>query len=57
MPKFLINKLKDEYGKDSPIPYAVANKEGYMKGSKETEKGKKLEAKHKLDMLKKKIKK
>ncbi len=57
MPKDLINKLKDEYGQESPIPYAIANKEGYMKGSKETAKGKELDAKHKLDALKKKIKK
>ena len=40
MPKFLEERLKKEYGKDSNIPYKIMNKLGYMRGSKETKKGK-----------------
>ena len=50
MPKFLEDKLKKEYGEDSKIPYMVMNKKGYMKGNKETAKGRALDAKHKSDM-------
>lgn len=46
MPEFLERKLKKEYGEKSDIPYKVMNKLGYMKGSKETKKGEKAEAKH-----------
>ena len=46
MPAFLERKLKDEYGKDSDIPYKVMNKLGVMKGNKETAKGRKEEKKH-----------
>ena len=46
MPKFLENKLKGEYGKDSDIPYKVMNKIGAMKGNKETKKGEMMEKKH-----------
>ena len=46
MPAFLEKKLKAEYGKDSDIPYKVMNSEGYMKGNKETKKGKNAEKKH-----------
>jgi hypothetical protein len=48
MPKFLEEKLKKEYGTDSDIPYKVMNKLGYMKGSKETKKGRLAEKKHKM---------
>ena len=50
MPKFLEDKLKREYGADSKIPYAVMNKLGAMHGSKETAKGRAMEAKHERDM-------
>ena len=46
MPKFLESKLKKEYGEKSDIPYKVMNSLGYMKGSKETKKGKVAERKH-----------
>lgn len=45
MPKKLETKLKKEYGEKSEIPYKVMNKLGYMKGSKETAKGKALDKK------------
>jgi len=48
MPQFLESKLKKEYGKKSDIPYKVMNTLGYMKGSKETNKGKLAEKKHEL---------
>lgn len=47
MPKFLEDKLKKEYGEDSDIPYKIMDAIGYMKGNKETEKGRKAEIKHK----------
>lgn len=50
MPKFLENKLKAEYGKNSKIPYMVMNKLGAMRGNKETAKGKAMEKKHTADM-------
>ncbi len=58
MPEFLEKKLKSEYGEKSDIPYKVMNKLGYMKGSKETKKGKKVESKHErqLAAIKKHIK-
>jgi hypothetical protein len=46
MPKFLERKLKDEYGENSSIPYAVMNKLKVMHGSKETAKGRKWDRKH-----------
>lgn len=46
MPKFLEKKLKKEYGAKSSIPYKIMNKEGFMKGNKETKKGKQAEKKH-----------
>ncbi|MBI3260499.1 MAG: hypothetical protein HYZ54_13650 [Ignavibacteriae bacterium] len=50
MPKFLEKKLKQEYGSKSNIPYKIMNKMGAMKGNKETEMGKSMEAKHRKDM-------
>lgn len=52
MPKFLEKKLKKEYGSKSDIPYKVMNKLGYMKGSKETAKGRKAESKHEKALAK-----
>lgn len=49
MPKFLENKLKQEYGADSSIPYKVMNSIGAMRGNKETAKGRAMEAKHERD--------
>jgi len=46
MPKFLESKLKAEYGENSKIPYMVMNKLGYMRGSKETAKGRAAQRKH-----------
>lgn len=46
MPKFLENKLKAEYGANSKTPYKVMNALGYMRGSKETAKGKAAQRKH-----------
>lgn len=48
MPRSLERKLKKEYGEKSDIPYKVMNKLGYMKGNKETKKGKAAEKKHKM---------
>lgn len=45
-PKFLENKLKAEYGKNSKTPFKVMNAIGAMKGNKETAKGKNMEKKH-----------
>lgn len=46
MPQFLEDKLKKEYGENSSIPYAVMNKLGYIRGSKETSKGRQAQVKH-----------
>jgi hypothetical protein len=46
MPKFLEDKLKREYGANSKIPYKVMNARGYMRGNKETAKGRAIEKKH-----------
>lgn len=50
MPRFLEEKLKEEYGANSDIPYKIMNAQGYMHGNKETEKGREAEAKHSVDM-------
>lgn len=52
MPKFLEDKLKNEYGADSDIPYKIMNKMGVMHGNKETAKGRQMDAKHASDMSK-----
>ena len=52
MPKALEDKLKSEYGASSSIPYKVMNKLGYMRGNKETAKGRAAERKHKQKMVK-----
>lgn len=49
MPQFLEDKLKQEYGANSDIPYKVMNKMGAMRGNKETAKGKAMDAKHRRD--------
>ena len=46
MPKFLEDKLKKQYGAKSKIPYAIMNKLGYMRGSRETPAGAAAERKH-----------
>lgn len=46
MPKFLEKKLKKEYPGNPGAVYGTMNKMGYMKGSKETAKGKAAESKH-----------
>ena len=50
MPKFLEEKLKQQYGENSKIPYAVMNARGFMHGNKETAKGRAAEVKHFSDM-------
>jgi len=50
VPNFLIAKLKKEYPHDEGAPYAILNSRGYMKGSKETAKGKAADKKHALKM-------
>ncbi len=42
MPLWLEKKLEKQYGKKNPIVYATMNKLGYMKGNKETSKGRAL---------------
>jgi hypothetical protein len=49
MPKFLEDKLKREYGENSAVPFKVMNSIGAMRGNKETEKGREMEAKHNRD--------
>jgi hypothetical protein len=46
MPKFLDNKLKAEYGNNPHAIYGTLNAIGAMRGSKETAKGKAMQAKH-----------
>jgi hypothetical protein len=46
MPKFLEEKLKKKYGKNSSVPYKIMNSIGAMHGSKETKKGAQMEEKH-----------
>ena len=46
MPRFLEDKLKEEYGADSKIPYMVMNKLGAMHGNRITERGREMERKH-----------
>ena len=43
MPAKLEAKLKKEYGAKSDVPYKIMNKLGYMRGSKETAKGRALD--------------
>ena len=46
MPKFLENKLKREYPNNPGAVYATLNAIGAMHGSKETPKGRAMQAKH-----------
>ncbi len=46
MPEFLEKKLKKEYPNNPSAVYGTMNKLGYMKGNKETKKGKIAEKKH-----------
>ncbi len=48
MPQFLEQKLKKEYPNNPGAVYGTMNKLGYMKGNKETKKGKLAEKKHLL---------
>jgi hypothetical protein len=49
MPAFLEQKLKQQYGANSSIPYKVMNKLGAMRGNKETAKGRAMAKKHAKD--------
>ena len=51
MPQFLENKLTQQYGEKSAIPFKVMNKLGYMRGNQETAKGKAAQKKHDDDVL------
>lgn len=55
MPKFLEEKLKQEYGANSAIPYKVMNSIGAIRGNRETEKGRQMQAKH--DAVRKAVRK
>ena len=46
MPRFLEAKLKKEYGAKSAVPYKIMNAKGYMRGNKETAKGRAAQSKH-----------
>ena len=46
MPAFLKRELQKEYGDNPRAIYGTMNKLGFMKGSKETKKGKEAEKKH-----------
>jgi hypothetical protein len=48
MPRFLEEKLKQEYGAKSDIPYKIMNAIGAMHGNKETAKGRRMQAAHDL---------
>ncbi len=50
MPKFLEEQLKNEYPGDDSAVYGTMNKIGAMHGSKETAKGRAMEAKHETRM-------
>lgn len=50
MPEFIEKKLKKEYGNDKHAIYGTMNKLGFMKGNRETAKGRKAEAKHERKM-------
>jgi hypothetical protein len=54
MPDFLEKRLKEEYGENSKIPYAVMNKLGFMHGNRITEKGREAERKHERKLALKK---
>jgi len=54
MPQFLEKKLKKEYPDNPSAVYGTMNKLGFMKGNKETVKGRKAESKHKALMKAKK---
>ena len=49
MPEFLEKKLRAEYGDNPGAIYGTMNKLGYMRGNKETAKGREAERKHKRD--------
>ena len=49
MPKFLEDKLKQEYPDNPGAVYGTMNKIGAMKGNKETAKGREMERKHERD--------
>lgn len=46
MPAFLEKKLKAEYGNNLKAVYGTMNRMGYMRGNKETAKGRAAQAKH-----------
>lgn len=53
MPKFLEDKLRQEYGDNDRAIFGTLNAIGAMHGNKETAKGRAMDAKHAADMAKK----
>ena len=53
MPRFLEEKLREEYGDNPHAIYGTMNKIGAMRGNKTTEKGRAMERKHARDMKRK----
>ena len=51
MPKFLEAKLKAEYGNNPRAIYGTMNKIGAMRGNKETAKGRAMQKKHNVKMV------
>ena len=52
MPKFLEDKLKEEYPDNPGAVYGTMNKIGAMHGNKETAKGRAMDRKHERDVVK-----
>ena len=49
MPRFLEDKLKRRYGRNSKTVYKIMNSIGAMRGNRETSKGRAMERKHNRD--------
>lgn len=50
MPQFLEQKLKKEYPNNPSAVYGTLNRIGAMKGNRETQKGREMDAKHEADV-------
>jgi hypothetical protein len=53
MPKFLEDKLKKQYPNNPAAVFGTLNNLGAMRGSKETAKGRAMQAKHERDAKRK----
>lgn len=56
MPQFLERKLKAEYGNNPRAIYGTMNKLSYMRGNKETAKGRAAQKKHDAKIRSKSVK-